>query len=76
MGFIGQSADNEHVFIVSGDSGQGMTNGVIAGMMIADVLTVGSSPWSELYDPSRKVGSRIGAFLSRILRRWSILPNI
>jgi glycine/D-amino acid oxidase-like deaminating enzyme/nitrite reductase/ring-hydroxylating ferredoxin subunit len=64
VGFIGQSPDNEHVFIVSGDSGQGMTNGVVAGMMIADVLTVGSSPWSELYDPSRKAGSSIGAFLS------------
>ena len=41
-----------------------MTNGVIAGIMIADVLTVGSSPWSELYEPSRKVGSSIGAFIS------------
>jgi glycine/D-amino acid oxidase-like deaminating enzyme/nitrite reductase/ring-hydroxylating ferredoxin subunit len=64
VSFIGQSPDNEHVFIVSGDSGQGITNGVVAGMMIADVLTWGSSPWSELYDPSRKLGSSIGAFLS------------
>lgn len=63
-GFIGPSPDNEHVFVVSGDSGQGMTNGVIAGMMIADLLTVGGSPWSELYDPSRKVGSSVGAFIS------------
>jgi glycine/D-amino acid oxidase-like deaminating enzyme/nitrite reductase/ring-hydroxylating ferredoxin subunit len=64
VSFIGQSPDNEHVFIVSGDSGQGMTNGVIAGIMISDILTVGSSPWSELYDPSRKVGSSISAFIS------------
>ena len=64
VGFIGQSPENEHVFIVSGDSGQGMTNGVIAGIMIADMLTSGSSPWSELYEPSRKVGSSIGAFIS------------
>ena len=63
-GFIGESPDNEKVFIVSGDSGQGMTNGVVAGLMIADLVTVGSSPWSELYDPSRKVGSNIGAFIS------------
>jgi hypothetical protein len=64
VGFIGPSPDNERVFVVSGDSGQGMTNGVVAGMMIADVLTVGSSPWNELYDPSRKIGSNIGAFIS------------
>jgi glycine/D-amino acid oxidase-like deaminating enzyme/nitrite reductase/ring-hydroxylating ferredoxin subunit len=64
VSFIGPSPDNEHTFIVSGDSGQGITNGVIAGMMLADLLTTGSSPWSELYDPSRKVGSNIGAFLT------------
>jgi glycine/D-amino acid oxidase-like deaminating enzyme/nitrite reductase/ring-hydroxylating ferredoxin subunit len=64
VSFIGQSPDNEHVFIVSGDSGQGITNGAVAGMMIADVLTVGGSPWSDLYDPTRKVGSSIGAFIS------------
>ena len=64
VGFIGQSPDDEHIFIVSGDSGQGMTNGVISGMLIADLLTVGSSPWAELYDPSRKIGSKIGAFFS------------
>jgi Rieske Fe-S protein len=64
VGFIGAGPDNERVFVVSGDSGQGMTNGVVAGMMIADLLTVGSSPWNELYDPSRKIGSNIGTFIS------------
>ena len=64
VGFIGPSPDNEHVMIVSGDSGQGITNGVVAGIMVADLLTVGSSPWSELYDPSRKVGSSVSEFIS------------
>jgi glycine/D-amino acid oxidase-like deaminating enzyme/nitrite reductase/ring-hydroxylating ferredoxin subunit len=64
VGFIGPSPDNERILVVSGDSGQGITNGAVAGMMVADLLTVGSSPWSELYDPSRKVGSNIGAFIS------------
>lgn len=64
VGFIGASPDNEHVFVISGDSGQGMTNGVTAGLLIADLLTTGTSPWSELYDPGRKMGSSIGAFIS------------
>jgi hypothetical protein len=64
VGFIGPSPDNEHIFVVSGDSGQGVTNGVIGGMMIADLLTIGSSPWNELYDPARKVGSNIAAFFT------------
>ena len=64
VGFIGESPDDEHVFVVSGDSGQGITNGVVAGMLIADLLTVGSSPWKELYDPARKIGNTIGNFIS------------
>jgi glycine/D-amino acid oxidase-like deaminating enzyme/nitrite reductase/ring-hydroxylating ferredoxin subunit len=64
VGFIGQSPKNENVFLVSGDSGQGLTNGVVAGMLIADLLTSGSSPWKEVYDPGRKVGSTIGNFIS------------
>jgi nitrite reductase/ring-hydroxylating ferredoxin subunit len=63
-GFIGPSPDNEQIFLISGDSGQGITNGVIGGMMIADLLTIGSSPWNELYEPTRKIGSNIGAFFS------------
>jgi hypothetical protein len=33
-------------------------------MLIADLMTSGSSPWAELYEPSRKVGSNIGEFIS------------
>ncbi len=64
VGFIGESPEDEQVFLVSGDSGQGITNGVTAGMLIADMLTVGSSPWSEVYDSARKVSSNISNFIS------------
>lgn len=64
VGFIGQSPESEHTFIVSGDSGQGITNGVTAGLLIADLLTVGGSPWAELYEPSRKMTKNIGEFIS------------
>jgi Rieske Fe-S protein len=64
VGFIGKSPDSEHVFLISGDSGQGITNGAVAGMLIADLITAGSSPWSAVYDPARKVGSNIGQFIS------------
>ena len=63
-GFIGESPDNENIFIASGDSGQGLTNGAVAGMLIADLITSGSSPWKDVYDPDRKVGSKISNFVS------------
>jgi glycine/D-amino acid oxidase-like deaminating enzyme/nitrite reductase/ring-hydroxylating ferredoxin subunit len=67
VGFIGNSPDNENIFVISGDSGQGLTNGAVAGIMIADLMTTGSSPWQELYDPVRKVGKAISNFVSENL---------
>jgi len=63
-GFIGLNPGNEKAYIATGDSGQGMTQGVVAGLLIADLIVRGQSPWSELYDPARKTGSAIGNFLS------------
>jgi Rieske Fe-S protein len=67
IGFIGRSPDSERVFLVSGDSGQGMTNGVVAGIMIKDLIVNGSSPWTELYDPERKIPTSITEYISENL---------
>lgn len=44
----------DHVYIVTGDSGQGMTHGSIAGLLLTDLILDRPNPWAELYDPSRK----------------------
>jgi glycine/D-amino acid oxidase-like deaminating enzyme/nitrite reductase/ring-hydroxylating ferredoxin subunit len=64
LGFIGHSPDEEHVFLVSGDSGQGITNGLVAGILITDLITTGSNPWEQIYSPSRKIQKNIGEFIS------------
>jgi glycine/D-amino acid oxidase-like deaminating enzyme/nitrite reductase/ring-hydroxylating ferredoxin subunit len=51
--FIGRNPGEKNVFVVTGDSGQGMTHGVVASLLIADLVSKGSSPWAELYEPSR-----------------------
>jgi len=66
-GFIGRNPGNEHVYIVSGDSGQGITNGIVAGMLIRDLIAGGANPWIEVYDPSRKVTGSLGAYFSENL---------
>ena len=54
IAFIGRNPDGaENVYMVSGDSGQGMTHGVIAGMLLKDLVTGRTNPWASLYDPSR-----------------------
>ena len=53
-GFIGRNPGNDNVYVVTGDSGQGMTHGALAGILLADLIVGGSSPWEPVYDPARK----------------------
>lgn len=55
LAFIGHNPlDYKNVYIVTGDSGNGLTHGTIAGMLIADMILKKKNPWTELYNPSRK----------------------
>ena len=55
MAFIGKNpGTDQHIYIVSGDSGNGMTHGTIAGILLTDLILGRKNPWAELYDPSRK----------------------
>jgi glycine/D-amino acid oxidase-like deaminating enzyme/nitrite reductase/ring-hydroxylating ferredoxin subunit len=54
IAFIGRNPmDEDNVYIVTGDSGQGITHGAIAGMLISDQIQGRENPWAKLYDPSR-----------------------
>jgi glycine/D-amino acid oxidase-like deaminating enzyme/nitrite reductase/ring-hydroxylating ferredoxin subunit len=54
IAFIGRNPDGaENVYMASGDSGQGMTHGTIAGMLLTDLIAGRENPWAEVYDPKR-----------------------
>src|SRR5690349_1460424 len=54
IAFIGRNPlDDDNVFIATGDSGQGMTHGTIAGILLTDLLQGRKNPWEDLYSPSR-----------------------
>ena len=54
VAFIGPNPlDEDNVFIATGDSGQGMTHGTIAGMLLTDLIQKRKNPWADLYSPSR-----------------------
>ena len=59
LAFIGPNPDGaENIYIVTGDSGHGMTHGTIGGMLLSDMILGRENAWSELYDPRRvRVGS-------------------
>jgi nitrite reductase/ring-hydroxylating ferredoxin subunit len=54
LAYIGKNPlDKDNVFIATGDSGNGLTNGVIAGMLITDLINGKENPWAKVYDPGR-----------------------
>jgi glycine/D-amino acid oxidase-like deaminating enzyme/nitrite reductase/ring-hydroxylating ferredoxin subunit len=54
VGLIGHDQlDQPNVYFSTGDSGQGMTHGTIAGMLLTDLLCGRSNDWNQLYDPTR-----------------------
>jgi glycine/D-amino acid oxidase-like deaminating enzyme/nitrite reductase/ring-hydroxylating ferredoxin subunit len=55
LAYIGRNPlDADNVFIATGDSGNGMTHGTIAGILLTDLIQGRPNPWATLYDPSRK----------------------
>jgi glycine/D-amino acid oxidase-like deaminating enzyme/nitrite reductase/ring-hydroxylating ferredoxin subunit len=56
IAFIGHNpSDDEknNVFIATGDSGNGITHGTIAGIILTDLILGKTNPWVSLYNPSR-----------------------
>jgi glycine/D-amino acid oxidase-like deaminating enzyme/nitrite reductase/ring-hydroxylating ferredoxin subunit len=54
LAFIGRfSASEPNVYLITGDSGMGMTHGTIGGMLVSDLILGRENPWTEVFDPSR-----------------------
>lgn len=54
IAFIGRAPwGHDNIYLVTGDSGTGMTYGTIAGMLISDLITGKENEWEKIYKPSR-----------------------
>ena len=67
LAYIGKNPGDENVYVVTGDSGMGMTHGTIAGMLLTDLIQGRDNPWRELYDPSRKIVGAAGEWVKENL---------
>jgi glycine/D-amino acid oxidase-like deaminating enzyme/nitrite reductase/ring-hydroxylating ferredoxin subunit len=63
MAFIGRNPGDDNVYIITGDSGNGLTHGTLGGILIKDLITGTKNQWEELYDPSRMVLKNAGDYL-------------
>ncbi|HEX2395705.1 MAG TPA: FAD-dependent oxidoreductase, partial [Bacteroidales bacterium] len=63
LGFIGKNPGDDNIYIITGDSGNGMTHGTIGGILVADIINGKRNLWEELYSPSRITWNTAGDFL-------------
>jgi glycine/D-amino acid oxidase-like deaminating enzyme/nitrite reductase/ring-hydroxylating ferredoxin subunit len=62
--FTGRNPGSKNVFVHTGDSGQGITHGVVASLIISRMITEVVELWQELYGPERKTKSTLSTFIS------------
>ncbi len=66
MAFIGKNPGDENIYIITGDSGNGMTHGTLGGIILTDIITEKENPWIDLYDPSRITLNTTGNYLHEV----------
>ncbi|KAL2395998.1 hypothetical protein ABEF93_003282 [Exophiala dermatitidis] len=54
MAFIGKKSGCTRTYTITGDSGNGLTHGVLAGKLIADEIQGIKNPWAKVYDPKNR----------------------
>jgi glycine/D-amino acid oxidase-like deaminating enzyme/nitrite reductase/ring-hydroxylating ferredoxin subunit len=55
LAFIGRNpVGARNVYVITGDSGMGLTHSGVAAQLIPDLVRDRPNPWAELYDPARK----------------------
>ncbi len=80
IAFIGRNPyDHDNVYIVTGDSGNGMTHCSFAGLLISDLINGKENKWEALYSPSRFTITEAAPVVSQIIKEaasyFKQLPN-
>ncbi|CAF0975483.1 unnamed protein product [Adineta steineri] len=53
--FLGLNPGNKNIYIITGDSGTGMTNGTIGALLCRDLVFGLDNPCAKIYEPSRQM---------------------
>ena len=66
IAYLGKNPGDENVYIITGDSGNGMTHGTIGGMLVCDLITGNENEWEKVYDPGRISIKATGDYLKEV----------
>ncbi len=61
--YVGRNPGDRRIFVVTGDSGQGMTTGAMAGMLLRDLVLERPTRWTDVYLPQRVTLRAAGEYL-------------
>jgi len=51
--YVGRNHGNAHIYVSTGDSGEGLTTGVVAGLLLRDLILGRDNAWAQAYAPQR-----------------------
>ncbi len=64
LAYLGRNPMNDdNVYVITGDSGNGMTHCTLGALIVTDMITHRANPWIALFDPARKPVHGMGDFL-------------
>lgn len=84
LGLYGKNpGDSNNTYIITGDSGEGMTGGTIGGIVVTDIILGRPNPWIDVYSPSRipppslQVGQSMGTMVSHTVQGYKdVAPGL
>ncbi|HEY5948202.1 MAG TPA: FAD-dependent oxidoreductase [Kofleriaceae bacterium] len=53
MAYIGRLPGHENIYVCTGDSGNGLTHGTVAGLLLPSLIQRKSHAWKDIYAPNR-----------------------
>ena len=63
IAYLGRNPGSKHVYVITGDSGNGMTHATLGAMIVSDLILGTANAWASVYDPSRKPYKEAAHFL-------------
>lgn len=63
IAYLGRNPMDHNVYLITGDSGNGMTHCTVGAMLITDLIMERNNEWEKVYSPSRKVTHGISEFI-------------
>ena len=67
LGYMGRNPmDYQNVYVITGDSGNGMTHCTAGAMLVTDLIMGRNNSWLDLYDPARTAIHGMSEFLKEL----------